>query len=387
MVATSRLAALSSQLAMAAAFVSPRSTPQVALPDKIISGYANWGQCDEQLVQACADGVNVLIWFSINLAYDDDAGAPIMTGPATGAAYYDCVASIVRQIRHQVDHDVLHLVSIGGWNSPHPRTELTGAQWWDFFKQWNEQQVARPADGWEGFAGFDWDLEGNDDPESPNNLFSVQVLDIMGVMATLAKADGYIVAMAPAQSYLDPFGGPEYSRAVNFNPGFGDWQEDFTFHGRNTYAYVLAKYGADIFDFISIQLYEGWSGANYQVTEGGTSASKYLQGIVRASVAGWEVHFESDPTVGLPSQTVSVAGSQLVIGLGNGWCAPPGPDSKFMLIWPEEVGEAWHALSSVGEAPRGFMFWTIAEEGATPPGTQRPLFFTRELVAALEAPT
>ena len=67
-------------------------------------------------------------------------------------------------------------------------------------------------------------------------------------------------------------------------------------------------------------------------------------------------------------------------------CAPPGPDSKFVLFWPEEVGEAWVALRAAGEAPRGFMYWTIAEEGATPPGTERELWFTRELVHAMDLP-
>eukprot|EP01044_Picomonas_judraskeda_P028191 COSAG03_NODE_9264_length_733_cov_3.422713_1_plen_109_part_01 len=31
------------------------------LPDVILAGYANWGQCDEGLVQAARDGMNVLI--------------------------------------------------------------------------------------------------------------------------------------------------------------------------------------------------------------------------------------------------------------------------------------------------------------------------------------
>ena len=32
------------------------------LPSPILAAYANWGQCDEKLVQAARDGVNVLIW-------------------------------------------------------------------------------------------------------------------------------------------------------------------------------------------------------------------------------------------------------------------------------------------------------------------------------------
>jgi hypothetical protein len=40
------------------------------LPSKLIVGYANWNQCDESIVDAVASGVNVVIWFSINLLTD-----------------------------------------------------------------------------------------------------------------------------------------------------------------------------------------------------------------------------------------------------------------------------------------------------------------------------
>ena len=44
-----------------------------------------------------------------------------------------------------------------------------------YFRTWNEEEVARPELGWFGFDGFDWDVEGNDDPQSPSNLFTFQV--------------------------------------------------------------------------------------------------------------------------------------------------------------------------------------------------------------------
>ena len=37
------------------------------LPEKLIVGYANWNQCDDKIVEAAINGVNVIIWFSINL--------------------------------------------------------------------------------------------------------------------------------------------------------------------------------------------------------------------------------------------------------------------------------------------------------------------------------
>ena len=41
----------------------------------------------------------------------------------------------------------------------------------------------RPEEGWFGFEGFDWDIEGNDDGAHHGNLFQVEVLDLMGVRA------------------------------------------------------------------------------------------------------------------------------------------------------------------------------------------------------------
>ena len=45
---------------------SPRKLPA----GNIVAAYANWGQCDEKMVTAARDGVNVVIWFSINLGPD-----------------------------------------------------------------------------------------------------------------------------------------------------------------------------------------------------------------------------------------------------------------------------------------------------------------------------
>jgi hypothetical protein len=206
--AAAAAAAVSTMLGPVATAAAVAVQPQhphgahVKLPERIIAGYANWGQCDEKLVQAAQDGMNVLIWFSINLARDDEGNMAI-TGPATGAEYFDCVAGRVAEME-ALGLDVLHLVSIGGWNSPHPATDFSGAQWWEFWKGWNAQQVARPEQGWAGFAGFDWDVEGNDDPANPGNNFAVATLDLMGDMSAAAHSEGWIVAMAPAQSYLDP---------------------------------------------------------------------------------------------------------------------------------------------------------------------------------------
>lgn len=42
------------------------------LPDKLLIGYANWGECDDKIIQAVENGVNVVIWFAINLVTDEN---------------------------------------------------------------------------------------------------------------------------------------------------------------------------------------------------------------------------------------------------------------------------------------------------------------------------
>ena len=185
-------------------------------PGKLIVGYANWNQCDEKILDAVQAGVNVVIWFSINLVIDKTNGLPtIENGPD-----YHCVAKMIQKIR-QLDLPTTHLISIGGWNSPHPDTThsaetvfqvnlphpLTTSIITTYYKypihtvtrfmhhllihitsvssiitppitydlclqawhEWNTQTIADPSLGFNGFDGFDWDIEGNDD----NNIFSL----------------------------------------------------------------------------------------------------------------------------------------------------------------------------------------------------------------------
>ena len=125
------------------------------LPKKLIVGYANWNQCDEQIVQAVKDGVNVVMWFAINLSVDPDTGAPMITsGPDM-----DCVGDIVHKIT-ELGLDTVHLISIGGWNAPHVDTSNTPDAIYEYFDYWNRNIAARPEKGFYGFDGFDWDIEG-----------------------------------------------------------------------------------------------------------------------------------------------------------------------------------------------------------------------------------
>ena len=201
---------------------------------------------------------------------------------------------------------------------------------WAAFKEWNATEVAL---GWGGFDGIDWDIEGHDVGEAAGhgNVFTVEVLDLMGAMSVAAKRDGFTVTMAPSQSYLDPCT-REFSRDTNFPP-LEPWHEDFHYAGRNLYAYLVARFGAATFDLISVQLYEGWSSANHRITEGEAPAA-CLQRITQELLAGWEVDFSTDPeprVAALGAVRIEIARQQLVIGLANGWCSNAKPD-KFLLV-------------------------------------------------------
>ena len=37
------------------------------LPKKLKIGYTNWGECDEKVFEAVKNGLNIIIWFSIDL--------------------------------------------------------------------------------------------------------------------------------------------------------------------------------------------------------------------------------------------------------------------------------------------------------------------------------
>ena len=73
--------------------------------------------------------------------------------------------------------------------------------------------------------------------------------------------------------------------------------------------------------------------------------------------AGWRVNFSSDPSVGLPSQTVRVPAARLVVGFSRG-----GGGGKSVYIPPSEIAAAYAELAP-SERPRGLMFWNMVNDG------------------------
>lgn len=89
----------------------------------------------------------------------------------------------------------------------------------------------------------------------------------------------------------------------------------------------------DTYDFITVQLYEGYSHTQYKTQILKLPPHTVITDLVKSFIAGWVVDFDCDKSVDFPTQRVTVPSSRLVIGLANGWAG----DGKFLLIQPDQV--------------------------------------------------
>jgi chitinase len=115
---------------------------------------------------------------------------------------------------------------------------------------------------------------------------------------------------------------------------------------------------------VSVQLYESYSRAANAIYELGMPASDYLESYVEDLALRHEkflVEFSQDPEVGMEDTSVRLPLSKLVIGLANSW-AEDG--DKTLYVDPSDIGRAYSRLNARGRTIRGFMFWTIDEEGS-----------------------
>ena len=63
--------------------------------------------------------------------------------------------------------------------------------------------------------------------------------------------------MFQPESYLDSTTSEFNLSLLYYN--YPEWKKEFpnfTYHGRNAYAYLISKYSLDTFDFVSFQLYK-----------------------------------------------------------------------------------------------------------------------------------
>jgi chitinase len=338
-------------------FFSPNdilSNKQIPLlPSHLKIGYASWNQCDDKIFTSIQQGLNVIIWFSIDLSTDPQTNKPIITrGPN-----YEDVAKMIYKIKQNGYNNIIHLISIGGWNSPHPSTNHTAIEYMDTWLNFN-RNISKPEYDFYGFDGFDWDIEGNDNFNSSSNHFTIKELDIMGELSVLAKQKGYIVSLAPAESYLD-YTTSEFSLSLLYN--HNEWINEvpnFNYHGRNTYAYLIKKYGIDVFDFISIQLYEGYTHTLYKYKRQGIKFGKILEEIIINLTKGYEVDFTKVKESGLNKEIITIPNEKIVIGLANAWA-----DKQFLFVNKDDLIEAFDYLKINNITCKGMMFWDLKDEG------------------------
>jgi hypothetical protein len=192
--------------------------------------------------------------------------------------------------------------------------------------------------------------------ESQFNTFTKSCLDSMGIISQLAKSDGLIVSLAPAQSYLNP-SSTSFSRSLQFA---APSHPEFSYHGLNTYAYLLARYGrisdTPTFDFVTIQFYESFSDLHHTISTG-TPPSTALIVCIKSYLKPWTIDFRGTGVEW--EQSAEIVVEKIVIGLANGWAK--GSD-RAVFIETDELKKAWKVLKEE-KGFVGFGFWTIGEEG------------------------
>ena len=318
------------------------------LPEKILIGYAT--RCSEKVIQAVREGVNVVIWSFVEMTVapenETDSG-----GKAKCISTFDlsCAKEMINQLDREGYDDTIHLVSFGGWNGPHLPNELSAEEMYHAWKKLTGDV----------FHGLDWDLEGHDQLDSSTNLFSIDCLENMGRISELAKQDGFIVGMAPPQSYLD-IEESRFSRYVNLTDPKREWHNDFHYFGHNVYSYLLSKYG-DSIDFVSVQFYESYSRAGLDVFHNNVTPESYLENyvidLIGTKAESFFVDFDHDPTLSYSSRMVPFPLSKVVFGFANGWGM--NDDEKVCYFDPKEIAVAYDKLVDSSQPPRGFMFWVM----------------------------
>lgn len=352
-------------LAIASASQTPSGKPQ--LPTNVMAGYT-LGASPDQISLAVEKGMNVLFWSFMQLNNNQ-----VVPGFTT-----EYVSSVVQSLPSGTD--VLHFVSIGGWNFPHNisgtcgNAACSGAEYAKSFRAYNEELKAN-VPGFAGFAGIDWDYEGMDDLAHPSNEFSLEVYELMLNM-TQELNDEFLFSLVPAQSYFNCVDN-EFSPSLKYP---ADSNPSFTYAGKNAYAVLYAKC-PNCFDLIMIQLYEGWSQAGFDLYWAGDASKVGQEGWPRGGteqdmrrivhqnmqcvIDGWTVGF--DGFWGVETQTVALPPSKVVIALGNGWTVA-SDYFKFPFFSGTASGAAYcdGVTTSAGlDHVRGFAYWDIGHDDST----------------------
>jgi len=336
--------------------VSGRSLPTGSIIQAYVDIVLPTTAASNQVFAACQNRVNVLTWSFIELSVSKNKAAITTHSQNGGTVSFPNIATLANRLK-TANLSTTHLVSIGGWGITHPTvsTTLNGAAYYAAWKTWNNG--LNTSYGF-SFDGIDWDYEGENTVSGPNNVININLQDMMGNMSTLAKADGYVVTIVPAQSYLD-YEQSNFSILLNHSDS---WAPTFLYHGWNAYAYLWQKYNASI-DAVLLQVYEGWSRAGYDISVT-KDVGTYFTNLVSNMTTGWTVKFSQVSATQLPDTVVSIPPSKLIMALANGFGgavpeqAPNYPDQKFPIFWAQDIQPSWDPTKY-----RGFGFWELQFEG------------------------
>eukprot|EP00658_Telonema_sp_P-2_P083115 TRINITY_DN8916_c0_g1_i3.p1 TRINITY_DN8916_c0_g1~~TRINITY_DN8916_c0_g1_i3.p1 ORF type:complete len:137 (+),score=26.58 TRINITY_DN8916_c0_g1_i3:174-584(+) len=103
-----------------------------SLPNgSLIVGYGTSCGDTSKMIQEAELGVNVIIWFASNLIADRANRATVQSG-----VNHTCVANVAKYLKDQ-GLETTHLISIGGWDAPHPNTSWSGSEWAETWINWN----------------------------------------------------------------------------------------------------------------------------------------------------------------------------------------------------------------------------------------------------------
>eukprot|EP00127_Corallochytrium_limacisporum_P003735 Clim_evm67s152 gene=Clim_evmTU67s152 len=327
------------------------------LPEVVVGGYAPEcaaGGSNKAVLASVEKGVNLVLWFSMFLISVD--GNPTIKIPFD----MGCVAKTIEE-SYRYNPNVLHFISVGGWNAPHPDLTWSGREWNNIFNEWEREQFTEAGKPDMRFDGIDWDIEGNDDPSSEFNHVKPETLELVLDMSRHAKEEGRLIKMVPAESYLDPYVHRYDNSLLHAYPW---WHPEFKYHGRNTYAPLLWHH-VHLFDFIDVQLYETFSRAHYMIDYEGYDVQRVLDDLCNRYADGWKIFHHGHV------HHTHVPLSKLMFGFSTG--ITPG---RMLFVEPADIVKAFKHNTDC--TPRGLMYWNIELDEKPVNGTDEIVHFARD---------
>lgn len=356
------------------------------LPSQVIAGYTDQAS-PQKILNAVKGGANVLFWSFMEMEGNEITTKGLLQGNVTAEKIQPVHAGLVDMGRS----DVIHMLSIGGWGVEHrwagscEEQNCSGADYASSFRSWNSN-IMQKVDGFPGFAGIDWDLEGVNKLASPSNVFTSEELQIMHDMS-MALRQEFVVTMVPPQSYFD-------CRLSSFDLSLrhpATSTVGFHYHAWNVYVALYAKC-PECYDLVMVQIYEGWSRAGFDLYWAGTASnvgaagwpklgteedmSNVVLANMRCLVEGFDVDFGG--FMGLGQQHVAVPVEKVVIGLGSGsWTKR---NFKAPYFTATAAGDAWCRGLATDSAARirGFTYWSISHD-------EENTSYAGELASAMKA--